>query len=214
MQHSIGELKYSKGVLPAGLFEEEGNNGFSKAKIFLPNHKGGDNVPIYKVRMREGFSNSIQLKKNQNRHAIPRNNHHIMIAIDEEGEYKEEVITFWDIIQRYRKQQPIYRGLAHGEGEVLTYMHINDLYVLGIDKLEENLHLIPKHIISKHLYRVQKLSSKYYEFRLANKFITPSYEYSEYIRINNFGYKKTGWLIHNPVKVKISLTGDISLMNV
>ena len=214
VQQSIGELKNSKGVLPSGLFEEEGNNGFSKAKIFLPNHKGGDNVPVYKVRMREGFSNSIQLKKNQNRYAIPRNNHHIMIAIDEEGKYKEEVVTFWDVIQRYRKQQPIYRGLAHGEGEVLTYMHINDLYVLGIDKLVENLHLIPKHIISKHLYRVQKLSSKYYEFRLANKFITPSYEYPEYIRINNFGNKKTGWLTHNPVKVKISLTGDISIMNV
>ena len=96
----------------------------------------------------------------------------------------------------------------------MTYLHINDMYLLGIDNVVENLHLIPKYILRKHLYRVQKLSSKYYEFRQANKYINPSFDYPEYIRINNFGSKKTGWLTYNPVKVKISLTGDISLMNV
>ena len=197
-----------------GLFTKEGRNGFPITKVHLENHKGGDPVPVYKVRMRESFSNPIQLKENENRYAIPRNNHHIMISVDGEGKYKEEVVTFWEVMQRHRKTQPIYRKLASGEGEVLTYMHINDMFLLGIENVVENLHLIPKHVLRKHLYRVQKLSSKYYEFRLANKFITPSNEYPEYIRINNFGNKKTGWLTHNPVKVKISLTGDISLMNV
>ena len=137
-----------------------------------------------------------------------------MISVDGEGEYNEEVVTFWEVIQRYCQKQPIYRKLASGEGEVLTYLHIDDMFLLGIDNVAENLHLIPKHVLRKHLYRVQKLSSKYYEFRLANKFINPSFEFPEYVRINNFGDKKTGWLTHNPVKVKISLTGDISLMNV
>lgn len=213
-QESIVNLKNKKGVLPTGLFVEEGPDGFPISKIHLDNHKGGDPVPIFKVRMREGFSNSIQLKENENRFAIPRNNHHIMILIDGEGEFKEEVVTFWEAIQRHRKNLPIYRALEAGEEEVVTYLHINDMYLLGIDNVVENLHLIPKHILRKHLYRVQKLSSKYYEFRQANKYINPSFEYPEYIRINNFGNKKTGWLTYNPVKVKISLTGDISLMNV
>ena len=214
VQGNVGKINNKKGVLPLGLFTKEGRNGFPITKVHLQNYKGGDPVPVYKVRMRESFSNPIQLKENENRYAIPRNNHHIMISVDGEGKYKEEVVTFWEVIQRYRKAQPIYRKLASGEGEVLTYMHINDMFLLGIENVVENLHLIPKHVLRKHLYRVQKLSSKYYEFRLANKFITPSNEYPEYIRINNFGNKKTGWLTHNPVKVKISLTGDISLMNV
>ena len=214
VQEYIGDIKKNKGVLPQGSFTKVDRNGFPITKIHLENHKGGDPVPVYKVRMREGFSNAIQLKENENRYAIPRNNHHIMISVDGEGVFKEEVVTFWEIIQRYRKKQPIYRRLEPGEGEVLTYLHINDMFLLGIDNVEENLHLIPKHILRKHLYRVQKLSSKYYEFRLANKYINPSYEFPEYVRINNFGDKKTGWLTHNPVKVKISLTGDISLMNV
>jgi len=213
-QESIVNLKNNKGVLPVGLFVEEGPDGFPLSKIHLDNHKGGDPVPIFKVRMREGFSNSIQLKENENRFAIPRNNHHIMILIDGEGEFKEEVVTFWQAIQRYRKNLPIYRALEAGEEVVVTYLHINDMYLLGIDNVVENLHLIPKYILRKHLYRVQKLSSKYYEFRQANKYINPSFDYPEYIRINNFGSKKTGWLTYNPVKVKISLTGDISLMNV
>ena len=72
----------------------------------------------------------------------------------------------------------------------MTYLHINDMYLLGIDNVVENLHLIPKYILRKHLYRVQKLSSKYYEFRQANKYINPSFDYPEYIRINILGIKK------------------------
>ncbi len=211
---NVEKTKLNKGVLPTGLFLEEKLHHFPLPKIHLPNYKGGDPVPVYKVRMRESFSNAIQLKEEENRFAIPRNNHHIMIAVDDEGNHTEEVVTFWEVIQRFRRKQLIYRQLAPGEGEVLTYLHINDMFLLGIDNVVEDLHLIPKHVLRKHLYRVQKLSSKYYEFRLANKYVNPSFEHPEYIRINNFGYKKTGWFTHKPVKVKISLTGDITLMNV
>ena len=65
----------------------ENAKGYPRSKIKLPN-KNGDNVPVMRVRMRESFSNPIQLKEAQNRFAIPRNNHHIMIYVDESGEYK------------------------------------------------------------------------------------------------------------------------------
>ena len=78
--------------------------------------------------------------------------------------------------------------------------------------MEENLSYYPKDILRKHLYRVQKLSTKYYEFRLANKQLSTSFEAPEYIRINNFGNKKTGWKTHNPVKVEVNIIGNIRLM--
>ena len=63
------------------------------------------------------------------------------------------------------------------------------------------------------MYRIQKLSTKYYEFRLANKQITPSTDGPEYIRINNFGDKKTGWKTYNPIKVEVDLIGNIRITN-
>ena len=190
----------------------ENAKGYPRSRVKLPN-KNGDNVPVMRLRMRESFSNPIQLKEAQNRFAIPRNNHHIMIYVDETGEYKEEVVSFWEVVQRYSKGEPIYRQLKAGEGELVNFLHINDMFLLGMDDLEDNLSYYPESVLRKHLYRIQKLSTKYYEFRLANKYVTPSMEAPEYIRINNFGDRKTGWKTYNPVKVEIDLIGKIHLMN-
>ena len=179
-------------------------------QIFMPNRKG-DNVPVFKVRMRENFSSTIQLKTNQNRYVIPRNNHHIMIYSDAQGEYHEEVVTFWQAIQRFRATGKIYSTLAPEKGKVVTCMHINDLYLLGIDEQKEDLKYLPYSQLKKHLYRVQKLSSRYYEFRLAHKQVSPVCEYPEYIRINNFGARKTGWKNHMPIKVQVSINGKLML---
>ena len=77
------ETSKNKGYYPGFIYKVD-RNGFPITKIHLENHKGGDPVPVYKVRMREGFSNAIQLKESENRYAIPRNNHHIMISVDGE----------------------------------------------------------------------------------------------------------------------------------
>jgi len=54
------------------------------------------------------------------------------------------------------------------------------------------------------------LSSKFYEFRLAYKQTSLITDAPEYIRINNFGSRKTGWMTYNPVKVNISVIGQIT----
>ena len=90
-------------------------------------------------------------------------------------------------------------------------MHINDLYLLGIDEQKEDLKYLPYSQLKKHLYRVQKLSSRYYEFRLAHKQVSSVCEYPEYIRINNFGARKTGWKNHMPIKVQVSIAGKLML---
>ena len=136
-----------------------------------------------------------------------------MIYVDETGNFKEQVVSFWEVTRRYRNNLPIYRQLDAGEGELVSYLHINDMFLMGLEKVDENFTYYPKNVLRKHLYRIQKLSTKYYEFRLANKQITSSLEAPEYIRINNFGTRKTGWQTYNPVKVKIDLIGNIELMN-
>ncbi len=61
----------------------------------------------------------------------------------------------------------------------------------------------------QHLYRVQKLSSKFYEFRLAYNITIQQTDAPIYIRINNFGDQKTGWNKHYPTKVRVSITGQL-----
>ena len=56
---------------------------------------------------------------------------------------------------------------------------------------------------------IQKLSSKFYEFRLAYKQASPRTDAPEYIRVNNFGERKTGWNTYNPVKVEVDVIGQI-----
>ena len=41
-----------------------------------------------------------------------------------------------------------------------------------MDDLVENVSDYPESVLRKHLYRIQKLSTKYYEFRLANKYMS------------------------------------------
>jgi|TARA_B100000767_G_C19757271_1_gene533525 CRISPR-associated endonuclease Csn1 len=81
---------------------------------------------------------------------------------------------------------------------------------MGTNDLVQDLNLESRSYLKSHLYRVQKLSSKFYEFRLAQKQASMITDAPEYIRINNFGEKKTGWLTYNPVKVEVNIVGQIT----
>ena len=61
----------------------------------------------------------------------------------------------------------------------------------------------------ENVYRLQRISSKYYEFRHVYDLDVYDQTYPNYLRILNFGNKKTGWNTHNPFKVSISMLGDI-----
>lgn len=71
------------------------------------------------------------------------------------------------------------------------------------------MNLESRSYLKSHLYRIQKLSSKFYEFRLAYKQASSSTDTPEYIRVNNFGERKTGWNTYNPVKVEVDVIGQI-----
>ena len=64
-----------------------------------------------------------------------------------------------------------------------------------------------------NIYRLQRISSKYYEFRHINDLDVYEQTCPNYIRILNFGEKKTGWLTHNPFEISITLLGKITPVN-
>jgi len=80
---------------------------------------------------------------------------------------------------------------------------------MGVKDLDEDLSKESKSFLMRHVYRVQKLSTKFYEFRLAYNNQLGNNDFPNYIRINNFGKRKTGWFSYHPQKIEVSLSGQI-----
>ncbi|RXM43908.1 type II CRISPR RNA-guided endonuclease Cas9 [Flavobacterium sp. YO12] len=199
---------FVKGTIPANTFFNVDEKGVKQPQIFLPN-KNGSPVPILKVRMKENISGAEKLKDNINQWVNPRNNHHVLIYKDEKGNLKEEVVTFWTVVERKRKGFPTYQLPADGS-KIITTLHINDMFLLGVNEDEINWKNPDFDLLKEHLYRVQKLSSKFYEFRQGSQASIQNNFLPFYRRITGYGEGIGGWLTHNPIKVRISVSGKIS----
>jgi len=169
-------------------------------RIKLPN-KNGEEVPVKKVRLREEVGNAQQLKKDMNQYVNPRNNHHVMIYKDKNGELKESIVTFWEVVQRQNRNESPYQLPDDGQ-EIITVMEINDMFLMGVDKNTpiENMCI---NELSKYLYRIQKLSSGDYFFR--HHLASTINNQNEEIRISSFKL----WQKYFPRKVILNKTGII-----
>ena len=219
VDHSVRELVYDQidlnggfenGKVPKNALVTTTNTGW-ETNIFLPN-SNGDKVPVRKVRIRENVSNAVQLSDCINKYVNPRNNHHVMIYQTLDGQFKEKIVSFWEAVKRLRKQDPLYQLPSDGRS-VVTTLHINDCFILGMPDEDIKDHLNQGRSLWGNIYRVQRISSKYYEFRHIYDLDVYEQTYPNYIRILNFGEKKTGWLTHNPFKISITLLGKITPVN-
>ncbi|MFV8377917.1 type II CRISPR RNA-guided endonuclease Cas9 [Flavobacterium sp. LB3R33] len=208
IQKRVNELGgFIKGNIPVNTFFIVDENGIKQPQLLLPN-KNGASVPIKKVRMKENIGGAEQLKEDINQYVNPRNNHHVLIYKDEKGNLKEEVVTFWTVVERKRQKQTVFQLPADGKS-IVTTLQINDMYLLGLKEEEIDWEKPDYNFLKEHLYRVQSTSSKYYEFRLNSNSQSQLKVLPYYEQIRNFGDGKTGWLTFNPIKVKISVSGKI-----
>lgn len=198
---------FVKDKVPANTFFVVDENGIKQPQIFLPN-KNGAPVPVLKVRVKEIIGRAEKLKENINQWVNPRNNHHVLIYKDEKENLKEDVVTFWTVVERMRTGQSAYQLPIDGK-EIVTTLHINDMFLLGLKEEEINWEKPDYEVLNEHLYRVQKLSSKFYEFRQSSQASIQNNFQPFYRRITGYGEGIGGWLTHNPIKVKISVSGKI-----
>jgi len=61
----------------------------------------------------------------------------------------------------------------------------------------------------EHHSRLQRISTKFYEFRQVYDADIYYTSFPNYIRVLNFGRRKTGWLTYNPKKVFVDNLGNI-----
>lgn len=199
---------FVKDKVPANTFFIVDENGVKQPQIFLPNQNGAP-VPILKVRVKENIGGAEKLKTNVNQWVNPRNNHHVLIYKDEKGNLKEEVVTFWTVVERKRTGQSVYQLPLDGK-EMVTTLHINDMFLLGLSEDEINWENPDYEVLKQHLFKIQTLSQMFYEFRLCSDGTQNKDTNSNvFRRIQSFGDGKTGWNRFNPIKVKISVSGKI-----
>ena len=142
------------------------------------------------------------------------NNHHIAIFEDPDGNWQEQVVSFFEATKRANLNEPIIqKNYNHEHGwRFLFSLKINETFVLATEDF--NPHEIdlfnPKNypIISQHLYRVQKISTENYTFRhhletqLNNDNI---FNGTSFVSVQSLGKFKS----LNPVKVRVNHIGNI-----
>ena len=139
--------------------------------------------------MRESLGNAVQLSEGKNIYVNPRNNHHVMIYKTIDNMFQEHIVTFWESVRRIRNKEPLYQLPSDGR-MIISTLHINDCFILGLSK-KEIYHRLENGVnLWDNVYRVQRISSKYYEFRQVYDLDAYDQTYPNYIRILNFGNKK------------------------
>ena len=182
----------------------------------------------------------IPLRYNDESEAVgfvaPGSNHHLALYRNEEGNLVESVVTFWQAISRIRYGLPaivthpsevieqalsipelpeeVLGALPESGLRLMEVLRINDMFLLGMtdEAIDRAIEGEDYPTLSRHLYRVQKLSSMYYVFRYhleteVKDEKNTSGEIPKFYRIKSLGrYQEL-----NPRKVKIDLLGRISL---
>ena len=167
----------------------------------------------------------------------PGNNHHLALYKDDDGNVVESIVTFWQAVERVRYGLPIVvvnprevmeKALANPELpesvlkalpasnlHLMEVLRMNDMFLIGMTDEEIQVAIEAKDYstLSRHLYRVQKLSSRYYVFRYHLETEVKDEKNTtgnipKFYRIVSFNaYNKL-----NPRKVKIDLLGSILLV--
>lgn len=144
------------------------------------------NIPIKRVKI-TGVTNAVPIHKKRNHHGqelvddngqpmdaayvSPGNNHHVSIYKDEEGNLYEEVVSFFEAVERKNQGMPIINSHFENGAPLLFTMKQNEYFVFpnekeGFDPAEVDLFDPSQYEnISKNLFRVQKIATKDYVFR-------------------------------------------------
>ncbi len=91
------------------------------------------------------------------------NNHHVAIYKDEEGNLKEEIVSFYEAVARVNAGASIIKKNHENGWKFLFTMKQNEMFIIPdeyFDPEEIDLSNIENyHLVSPHLYRVQKFGS-------------------------------------------------------
>lgn len=189
-------------IPPNTFFDIDKDSNLVTPKIWLKN-KRGEQVPVFKVRIKEVMSNAIAIYNDINKWVDPSNNYCIALYRNDNGKIFEKVVTFWEAVERKLQKMPIIAPHTEDRSKLFAAFKKNDMYLLGLSPDRIEFEFGDKKLFSKHLYRVQKLSSWDYVFR---HHTASTIEYGEQMKRI---VSEKGLLSQNPIKVIIDTGGNI-----
>ncbi|MXV37852.1 type II CRISPR RNA-guided endonuclease Cas9 [Flavobacteriaceae bacterium Ap0902] len=144
------------------------------------------------------------------------NNHHVAIYRDEKGNLQEEVVSFYEAVIRKNQGLPIIKKNHEKGWEFLFTMKQNEMFIFPSDEFDPyEIDLLDSKnlkMISKCLFRVQSISSKYYIFNhhLETKAVGGN-EFKNKKMLSGITYQfiRTPSNLENIVKVRLNHLGEI-----
>lgn len=206
--------------------------------IFLDSAK---NIPIKKIRIYTGLKETsvFPIKKDESGKNIGfvkyGSNHHVAIYENENGNLVESVVPFMEAVKRRLNNIPeiitspseLWKEITNREidqdilSQIPAYnlkfkfsMQINDMFIIGLsnDEICDAIKYNDYASLSTHIYRVQRLSSWYYDFKRHTSTISDTdntqLQNGNYISIRSEGKFRS----LNPRKIKVDRIGRITLI--
>ncbi len=200
----------------------------------LLDHQGRE---IRSVRCYTGLNSTVPIRYNEQGDAIsfvkPGNNHHVAIYVDEKGDWQEHIATFWHAVERKKYGVPtiitnpaeVWENISSNMPESFQEqlpasatwrfafsMQQNEMFILGLEEelYQDAIRNKDYALLSKYLYRVQKMTKGDYFFRhhLETSVDDDSNAAKQMGKMKRLS-KKT-LQANNPHKVHISVTGKIT----
>ena len=197
-------------------------------------HQGRE---IRSVRCYTSLSSTVPLRYNEQGEAIafvkPGNNHHVAIYEDENGNWQEHIATFWHAVERKKYGVPtiitnpavVWSNVTDKMPEAFQEqlpksatwrfrfsMQQNEMFILGMEEeiYQDAMTNNDYTLLSKYLYRVQKLTKGDYFFRhhLETAVDDISATAREMGKLKRLSLR--GLLENNPHKIHISVIGKIT----
>lgn len=218
--------------------EKEAFKDLDKNPVWFNEEK---KIPIKAVRMITGLTAVEPVKKNEHGNPTgfvkPANNHHIAIYVDENGKKQEHVCTFWHAVERKKAGLPVvitnpkeiwnqiletkieyeqaFLGkLPNDKWFFVESIQQNEMFILGLNTEEFNKAFSngDMGLLSKYLYRVQKLATGDYFFR---HHLETEIDDSNDAKLTKRYYRQGPSIFDKlkPIKVKIDTLGNITLNN-
>lgn len=139
------------------------------------------------------------------------NNHHVAIYEDEKGNLQEKVVSFYEAVARVNEGLPIIDKThnQHLGWKFLFTMKQNEMFVFPTDDFNpKEIDLLDRKnqaLISKHLFRVQKFTTKDYFFR---HHLETNVE--DVSKLKSIAWKREGLSgLKGIIKVRINHLGEI-----
>lgn len=197
-------------------------------------HQGRE---IRSVRCYTGLNATVPLRYNEQGEPIafvkPANNHHVAIYEDEKGKWQEHIVTFWHAVERKKYGIPTIVTNPSEVWDKVTdkmpesfqlqlpqsatwqfrfSMQQNECFILGMEEglYQDAMQNKDYALLSKYLYRVQKLAQGDYVFRhhLETTVDDKSNVAKQMGKLKRLSKKSL--LENNPHKVHVGITGKIT----